>query len=90
MRGSTAERPLVKKGEAKTSRPLKRYSSQRCSKRKMRMKAKATMLRITSLAIMILRRSKRSSATPATGPARIAGSVRAIITPPTARPEPVR
>ena len=41
------------------------------------------------LAIMISRRSTRSSSTPATGPASTAGTARASITPLTIRPDPV-
>ncbi len=54
------------------------------------MNASAMALRATSLAIIILRRSKRSKTTPEMGPATMAGTMRAIMTPPTARPEPVR
>ncbi len=49
----------------------------------------ATTARTRSLAIMILRRSIRSSRTPASGPARIAGTARASMTPLTTSPERV-
>ena len=42
--------------------------------------------RAMSATIMICLRSNRSTSTPASGPNRIAGSIRAVITPPTASP----
>jgi hypothetical protein len=51
------------------------------------MKSDAMSARIRSLAIMMRLRSRRSSMTPANGPASTAGIARAIITPLTTRPE---
>ena len=42
--------------------------------------------RAMSAAIMIFLRSNRSTSAPANGPKRIAGSILAVMTPPTARP----
>ena len=50
------------------------------------MKPSAITARNRSLAIMTRLRSKRSSTTPASGPARIAGMARDSITPLTTRP----
>ena len=51
------------------------------------MKPAATTARIRSLAIMMRLRSKRSSTTPASGPASMAGMARESMTPLTTSPE---
>ena len=89
MVGRMEARPLVKNGEANISSPLSRYSSQGSGWRIVRMKPAATTARIRSLAIMIRLRSKRSSNTPANGPARTAGMARESMIPLTTRPERV-
>src|ERR1035438_8543775 len=73
MEGKMDERPLVKKGEASINRALSAYSSQVAWPLTVRMKPSATMARMRSLAIMMRLRSKRSSVTPASGPASAAG-----------------
>ena len=52
----------------------------------VRMKPSATTARTRSLAIITRLRSKRSSTTPASGPASIAGMARESITPVTTMP----
>lgn len=86
MDGSIEARPLVKNGDASMSSPLNAYSSagEGCDTEKM--KPAATTARIRSLAIITLLRSKRSSVTPASGPASIAGMARESITPLTTSP----
>ena len=87
MVGRIAERPLVKNGEASISRALNKYSSQVSLCAMASMKPSATTARIRSLAIMMRLRSRRSSTTPASGPASTAGIARESITPVTTMPE---
>ncbi len=86
MEGRIAARPLVKNGEASINNPLSKYTSQVFVRWTVRMKPSATTARTRSLAIIMRCRSKRSSRTPASGPARIAGIARASITPVTTMP----
>ena len=89
MVGRIADRPLVKNGEANISSALRMYSSQVSLRGIARMNPSATTARTRSLAIMIFLRSRRSSTTPASGPAITAGIARASITPVTTIPDRV-
>jgi len=86
--GRMAARPLLKNGEANISTALSRYSSQGSGWRTVTRKASATTARTRSLAIISRRRSRRSSSTPAMGPAATAGMARESITPLTTSPDP--
>ncbi len=81
-----AERPLVKNGEAIMSIALKVYRSQVWRWVNAAINPRAMKPRTRSLAIMIRRRSNRSSQTPASGPIRTAGIARDSMTPATTPP----
>jgi len=89
MLGRMAARPLVKNGDANISKPLSAKSSHVRGASTAATNASATTARSRSLAIITRRRSRRSSTTPATGPARMAGTARASMTPLTTSPDPL-
>ena len=87
MVGRMADRPLVKNGEANISKELNRYSRAVSLRWAQRMNPSATTARIRSLAIMTCLRFRRSSSTPAMGPASTAGMARESMTPLTTKPD---
>lgn len=87
MAGRIEERPLVKNGEASISSALRRYSALLFIEWIVVMNPSATTARVRSLMIMMRLRSMRSSSTPASGPARIAGTALESRTPVTTSPE---
>jgi len=87
--GRMEARPLVKNGEANIKAALKGNTSHSLPGVSAKTNSTAAAARNKSLAIMTRLRSHRSSSTPATGPASIAGTARASITALSASPEPV-
>ena len=87
MYGRIDDRPLVKNGEANIKAALNPYISAVPGRCTQRMKPSAMKERTMSLAIITRLRSRRSSSTPAMGPAASIGIARERKTPVTTSPE---
>ena len=89
MDGIAAERAGSKNEERPSCKTVRTYTSHTCSGLRTKRKPRTTTARATSLAIISVRRLKRSAKTPDSGPKITLGRKRATITNATARPEPV-